>query len=65
VGDGGDRGVLRHTDSAGKVRGRPIRRRRTRRHDSLRGGDDGGALVETSEAVAVSGGGVDMRLPEE
>jgi hypothetical protein len=64
VGDGGDRGDPWHTDDTGKVRGKPIRRRRTRRRDSPRGSDDSDALVETGEAAVVSGGVVDTRLPE-
>jgi hypothetical protein len=51
VGDGGDQGVMRHTDNAGKVRGKSVQRRRTQRHGSPRGGDDGGALVKTSQAA--------------
>jgi hypothetical protein len=64
VRDGGDRGDPRHTDDTGKVRGKPIRQRRTQRRDSPRGSDDGGALVETGEAAVVSGGVVDTRLLE-
>jgi hypothetical protein len=51
VGDDGDRGVLRHTDDAGMVRGKPVWRRRTQRHGSPTSGDDGG--------------GMDTRLSEE
>jgi hypothetical protein len=65
MGDGGDRGALRHTDDAGKVRGKPVWWRRTQRHGSLRGGDDGDALVKTSEGVAVFDGGADQRQLEE
>jgi hypothetical protein len=50
VGDGGDQRVMRHTDNAGKVRGKSVQRR-TQRHGSPRGGDDSGALVKSSEAA--------------
>jgi hypothetical protein len=63
VADNGGGRHLQHQRGEGKVRGKPVQWRRTQRHDSLRGGDDSGALVETGEVVAVFGGGVDMRLP--
>jgi hypothetical protein len=65
VGDGGDQGVLQHTNDAGMVRGKRVQRRRTQRCSSPRGGNDSDALVETGEAAVVSGGVVDMRFPEE
>jgi hypothetical protein len=63
VGNGGDRGVLRHTDNAGKVRGKPVRWRRTWRRDSLRGGVDGDALVRTGEATMVFSSGANQQQP--
>jgi hypothetical protein len=41
--DGGGR-HLQHQRGKGKVRGKPVQWRRTRRHDSLRGGDDSGGF---------------------
>jgi hypothetical protein len=54
-------GSQQHKSNEGAVRGKSIRRRRTRKHGSLRFGDDSSALVKTTEAVVVSTGRAGQR----